>query len=313
MTSIVAVVGPTAAGKSAVGLELAQELGGEVVNADAMQLYAGMDIGTAKVSTVERGLVPHHLLDVWPVTFRASVADYQRRAVAAVADISGRGRVAVVVGGSGLYLRALLDDLRIPPTDPDVRSRLEQELAQVGPAVLHERLKASDPAAGAAILASNGRRIVRALEVVELTGSFSATLPDGRYRRPDTLQLGLDAADLDERIAARVERMFADGFVEEVEALLDVGLGGSPTASKALGYAQILAMREATAQARPRLDLAAAQEATVLATRRFARRQRSWFRRDPRIDWHTSPEQVVRAAVHALRAVEEPGGSGRLR
>lgn len=283
---VIAIVGPTAAGKSAVGFALAEALGGELVNADAMQLYRGMDIGTAKASAAERAAVPHQLLDIWPISERASVADYQHRAVAAVADVQARGRMPVVVGGSGLYVRALLDNLVIPPTDDAVRARLEAELADVGPGKLHARLSEVDPAAAQAILSSNGRRIVRALEVVELTGSFSATLPDGSYRWPGTVQLGLDVADLDARIEARVTQMFAAGLAAEVDALEAGGLRESPTASKALGYAQLLADPD------PRRAAAA----TVAATRRFARRQRSWFRRDTRINW-------VGSHVAALNAV----------
>jgi tRNA dimethylallyltransferase len=275
--AVVAVVGPTASGKSDLGIEIARAIGGEVVNADAMQLYLGMDIGTAKVPESERQGVPHHLLDIWPVTERASVVDYQRRAVTAVEDIRSRGRTPVVVGGSGLYVRALLDHLHVPPTDPALRSELERELAAVGSRMLHARLHDADPAAAQVILPSNGRRIVRALEVVALTGSFSATLPDGTYRWPGTLQIGLGVPDLAGRIEQRVVRMFEQGLVAEVRGLEAVGLRDAPTASRALGYAQVLA------------DPATAVASTVTATRRFARRQRSWFRRDTRISWVDAP------------------------
>jgi tRNA dimethylallyltransferase len=299
---IVAVVGPTAVGKSAIALRIANEVGGEIVNADAMQLYAGMDVGTAKVPVVERVSIPHHIFDIWPVTFPASVVDYQGRAVEAVHEILGRGNVPVVVGGSGLYVRALLDDLRIPPTDPEVRRRLEAEIAEVGPQPLHDRLQLQDPTAAAAILPSNSRRIVRALEVVELTGSFSATLPDGRYRWPDTIQIGLDtnSEQLDHRIAVRVQEMFDAGLVREVADLEQVGLRGSPTASKALGYAQILAAIAEAERTGAEPDIAGAREATVVATRRFVRRQRSWFRRDSRIRWFDQADQAVSDALEAL-------------
>jgi len=301
--AVLAIVGPTAAGKTAAALRVARDIGGEIVNADAMQLYAGMDIGTAKVSAAERELVPHHVLDVWPITERASVADYQRRAVETIDHIRARGRVPVLVGGSGLYVRAVLDDLTIPPTDAAVRTRLESELAVEGPAALHQRLAATDPAAAAAILPSNGRRIVRALEVVELTGSFSATLPDGRYRWPHTVQVGVDSDDLDDRIERRVGDMFAAGLVGEVRRLEVAGLRGSPTASKALGYAQVLAALESVVEdPTGDLDIAAAMSATVLATRKFARRQRSWFRRDPRIKWCSDVDEAVRESHAALLA-----------
>ena len=275
------MVGPTATGKSALGVELALALDGEVVNADSMQLYQGMDIGTAKLRDDERQGVPHHLLDIWPVTRTATVAEYQQLARDAVAEITGRGKVAVVVGGSGLYVRALLDGIEFPGTDPTVRAALEAELAELGPQRLHERLAAQDPAAAAAILATNGRRIVRALEVIALTGRpFSAGLP--AYRSDyDAVQIGLDCDDvtLDARVEARVDRMFADGLVDEVRTLTDEGLRDGRTAARALGYQQVLAMLDGTCTE------AEAREETKRATRRFVRRQRSWFRRDPRIHW----------------------------
>lgn len=268
-----------------LGLRLAQRIGGEIVNADAMQLYRGMDIGTAKLPSDERAGIPHHLLDIWDVTQRASVVDFQQQAVALVTELVARGVPAVVVGGSGLYVRALLDDLRIPPTDPLIRAELEAQLAADGPASLHSRLAVLDPAAAQAILPSNGRRLVRALEVVALTGSYTATLPAGRYRWGECVQIGVDADDLDARIAVRVRRMFVGGLVREALSL--PGLARSPTASKALGYAQVLADPS---------DPDAASEATVVATRRYARRQRSWFRRDPRIRW-VDGEAAALAAI----------------
>ncbi|RZS86916.1 tRNA dimethylallyltransferase [Motilibacter rhizosphaerae] len=278
--TLVAVVGATATGKTELGVRLALALGGEVVNADSMQLYRGMDIGTAKASEEERQGVPHHVLDLWPVTEPADVARYRTAARAAVAEIEARGRTPVLVGGSGLYVRAVLDDLELPGTDPEVRRALEAELAEVGPAALHARLATRDPAAAAAILPSNGRRLVRALEVVELTGSFRAQLPEPRYLRP-TVQLGVrrERSVLDERIAARVDRMWERGLVDEVERLVGEGLAEGPTASRALGYAQVLRALEGAT------TLDAAREETVRATRRFARRQESWFGRDPRVRW----------------------------
>jgi tRNA dimethylallyltransferase len=272
---LVALVGPTATGKTALAVELAEAVGGEVVNADSMQLYRGMDVGTAKPTAAERRGVPHHVLDVWDVTERASVAEYQRLARATVDDVLARGRVPLLVGGSGLYVRAVVDELDFPGTDPALRARLEAELAAAGPAALHTRLSTVDPAAAAGILPSNGRRLVRALEVIELTGRpFAATLP-GPAPHYDTVQLGLDRADLDDRVAARVDRMWAAGLVAEVRALEAAGLRAGPTASRALGYQQVLALG----------DTPAARAETVRATRRFVRRQRSWFRRDASVRW----------------------------
>lgn len=276
-----AVVGPTASGKSDLGVALALELGGEVVNADSMQLYRGMDVGTAKLTEAERREVPHHLLDVWDVTETASVADYQERGRAVVDALRASGRTPVLVGGSGLYVRAVLDDLEFPGTDPEVRARLEAELEDVGSGALHARLAALDPDAAAAILPSNGRRVVRALEVVEITGGpFTATLPEHRDVYP-SVQVGLDVPrpELDRRIDVRVERMWAGGLVDEVRALLEVGLREGRTASRALGYAQVIRFLDGEWTEEQAL------EDTQRATRRFARRQDTWFRRDDRVVW----------------------------
>jgi tRNA dimethylallyltransferase len=278
---VVAVVGPTAAGKTALSLALARALGGEVVNADSMQLYRGMDIGTAKLRPSEREGVPHHVFDVWDVTEPASVAEYQRAARAAIDDIRARGRVPLLVGGSGLYVRAVLEHFEFPGTDPGVRARLENELAAVGPAPLHARLAARAPDAAARILPSNGRRIVRALEVLELTGRpIVAELPQPRPYY-DSVHIGVDRepAALDERIAARVDRMWEQGLVDEVRALERRGLRDGRTAARALGYQQVLAFLAGD------WTEERAREETVRATRRFVRRQRSWFRRDDRIVW----------------------------
>jgi tRNA dimethylallyltransferase len=295
---VVAVVGPTATGKTALAVTLAQRLGGEVVNADSMQLYRGMDVGTAKPDAAERQGVPHHLLDVWHVREAASVAEYARMARADVDRLRAAGVVPLLVGGSGLYVRAVLDDLDFPGTDPAVRARLEAELADAGPAALHARLAAVDPAAAAAVLPSNGRRIVRALEVVELTGGpFRATLPEPRPHYPAVV-VGLDRepAELDARVAQRVDRMWAAGFVAEVEALAADGLREGPTASRALGYAQVLAQLDGT------LTPDEARERTVTATRRFVRRQRSWFRRDAATTWFDAARPDLADAVGALVA-----------
>ena len=291
---IVAVVGATATGKSGLGVALALALGGEVVNADSMQLYRGMDVGTAKLTLEERQGVPHHVLDIWDVRRSADVATYQRQARAVVDDLRARGRTPVVVGGSGLYVRALLDDLDFPGTDPDVRAALEAELAAVGPAPLYERLRVSDPDAAAAIEPNNARRIVRALEVVTLRGSFTARLPEPRALAANTVTIGLDIPrdELDQRIADRVTRMWEAGLVDEVRRLADEeGLREGRTASRALGYAQILRVLDGE------LTEAEAIDDTVRSTRRFARRQDSWFRRDKRTRWLTydSPDLLAQA------------------
>jgi tRNA dimethylallyltransferase len=281
MAQLIAVVGPTAAGKSGLSLRLAQLLDGEIVNADSMQLYRGMDIGTAKLPPGQRAGVPHHLLDIWEVTRAANVAEYQRLARQAIADIHSRGRLPIVVGGSGLYVRAVIDNLDFPGTEPELRDRLERELAEAGPVALHARLARLDPVAADAILPGNGRRVVRALEVLELSGRpFSATLP-GYESIYEVVQVGVQipTAQLDERISSRVAAMWQAGLVAEVRGLVAAGLREGRTASRALGYAQVLrfldgewSREETVAQ-------------TVKATRRFARRQQSWFRRDPRIAW----------------------------
>ncbi|MEU1398980.1 tRNA (adenosine(37)-N6)-dimethylallyltransferase MiaA [Micromonospora zamorensis] len=297
--TVVAVVGPTAAGKSALSIALAHALDGEVVNADSMQLYRGMDIGTAKLTVVERDGVPHHLLDIWDVTEPASVAEYQRLARAAVEDILSRGRVPLLVGGSGLYVRAVLERFEFPGTDAVLRERLERELAEIGPAPLYARLRAVDPVAADGILPGNGRRIVRALEVIELTGApFTASLPQPTPYYP-SVQLGvdLDTGLLDERIALRVDRMWADGLVSETRELVGRGLPEGRTASRALGYQQVLRMLAGE------LTESQAHDETVRATRRFVRRQRSWFRRDPRIHWlDSATPDLIGAALRLVPA-----------
>jgi tRNA dimethylallyltransferase len=293
---VVTVVGPTAAGKSALSIALAQELGGEVVNADSMQLYRGMDIGTAKLTLAERAGVPHHLLDIWDVSVTAAVAEYQALARAAIDDILVRGKVPLLVGGSGLYVRAVLEEFEFPGTDPLIRARLEAELAETGPAPLFARLSERDPAAAAKILPSNGRRIVRALEVIELTGKpFTAALPEPRPHYA-SVQLGVDrdAAELDERIALRVDLMWAAGLLDEVRALDRIGIRDGRTASRALGYQQALAEIDGE------LTEAQAKEDTVRGTRRFVRRQRSWFRRDPHITWLDGAAPTLVADALAL-------------
>jgi tRNA dimethylallyltransferase len=295
----VAVVGPTASGKTELSLDLAERLGGEVVNTDAMQVYRGMDIGTAKLPPAERRGIPHHLLDLLEVGEPASVAEFQRMAREVVDGLRGRGVSAVLVGGSALYTRAILDRFEFPGTDPAVRRRIEEELLERGAVSLHRQLAEVDPAAAEGILATNGRRIVRALEVIELTGRpFSASLPQLEYAFDNAHQIGveIDRPTLDERIALRVQRMFEAGFVSEVEALLAAGLAESLTASRAIGY------REVAAYLRGEVSEEQAREATAAATRRFSRRQDSWFRKDPRITWvrWDDPDRVDRA-LEAIR------------
>jgi tRNA dimethylallyltransferase len=295
-THVIAVVGATATGKSRLAIELARTLGGEVVNADSMQLYQGMDIGTAKEPEAAWQGVPHHLLDIWPVTQAANVADYAKLARAAIDEILARGRVPILAGGSGLYVRAALDDLDFPGTDPATRARLEDELARLGAAALHTRLARLDPAAAAAILPGNGRRIVRALEVIEMSGRpFTATLPAYQQNRP-AVQIGLTLPrpELDQRIAARVDRMWRAGLEAEVRALVAQGLRGGRTASRALGYQQLLRYLDGE------WTLDEARLETIKATRRFARRQESWFRRDPRVRWLQAASDTLLADATKL-------------
>jgi tRNA dimethylallyltransferase len=290
-------------GKSSLALALAEALTAdarpaEIVNADSMLLYRGMDIGTAKPTASELARVPHHLIDVLDITETATVAEFQALARTAIADCAARGVVPILVGGSALYVRAVLDDFQFPGTDPELRAALEVELAQVGPEVLHARLAERDPAAGAAILPGNGRRVVRALEVIALTGGpFSASLPARRYLLPDVRQIGLDLdrPSLDARIAERVDAMWAAGFVAEVRRLAERGLREGLTASRALGYAQILRFLEGE------LTEDQARDATITGTRKFARRQDSWFRRDERIAWFDARrDDLVEAVVEAV-------------
>ena len=277
-----AIIGPTGTGKSALALAVARRLGGEIVNADAMQLYRGMDIGTAKLSVAERGGIPHHQLDVLDVAETATVARYQQEAAADVERISAAGVLPIIVGGSMMYIQSLLDEWEFPATDSAVRAKWEQRLAEIGAAALHGELARVDPAAAASILATDGRRIVRALEVVELTGKpFAASAPTIGVPRWDTAIVGLDwqTAVLDDRLQQRTDKMFADGLVDEVRSLLGRGLRDGVTASRALGYAQVIDDLDGGG------DGSAARDPTFTGTRRYVRRQRSWFRRDHRITW----------------------------
>lgn len=304
LTPVVALSGPTASGKTAVAVSLAHRLAetgipAEAINADSMLVYRGMDIGTAKPSLAERGDVPHHLIDILEVTQTASVADFQRLAREVIADCRSRGVVPVLVGGSALYTHAILDVFEFPGTDPAIRARLEAELDALGPAKLHQRLEQLAPEAAAGILPGNGRRIVRALEVIELTGSYRSVLPNWEYAVAPVLQFGLelDRAELDRRIEARVEAMWAAGFVAEVAELEAHGLRQGRTASRALGYRQVLAQLAGECTA------AQAQLDTVVATRQFARKQLGWLRRDPRITWLPSepdPAAMIAAQVQGM-------------
>ena len=305
---VIAVVGPTATGKSELALDLAETFDGEVVNADASQLYRGMDVGTAKLPVDERRGIAHHQLNVLEVTEEASVAAYQSAARADLDAIAARGRHPVVAGGSGLYVRAALDRLEIPPTDPGVRRRLEQEAVALGTPAMLQRLREQDPEAASAIEPNNTRRIVRALEVIELTGRpFSATMPTREYLRP-TVAIGLwvPRAVLDQRIETRVQRMWRQGLLDEVRALERRGLREGRTASRAIGYAQALAQLDGA------LTQEQAQEQTAALTRRLARRQESWFRPDPRITWLDPREisAVEQAVAVVRRAISDNGRHG---
>ncbi|PRZ43629.1 tRNA dimethylallyltransferase [Antricoccus suffuscus] len=292
---VIVIAGPTASGKTDLALDVAELLGGpeavEIINADSMQVYRGMDIGTAKQPLGQRRGIVHHLLDMWPIGHAVTVADYQARARDCVDAIRSRSRIPMLVGGSGLYIKAVIDDLDFPGTDPEVRARLEAELREQGTFALHRRLVRLDPAAAERILSTNGRRIVRALEVIEITGApFEAQLPADEKTNTEhyrAVQIGLDRADLADRIALRVCRMWEQGFVEEVRALEADGLSATRTASKALGYQQVLRLLSGE------LTEAEAIEQTISATRRFARKQRAWFRRDSRIHWCDAAEQAL--------------------
>lgn len=294
----IAVFGPTASGKSALGLALAHELDGEVVNVDSMQLYRGMDIGTAKLTPAEREGIPHHQLDVWDVTETASVARYQRDAIADVEGIMARGKTPILVGGSMLYAQALVDDWQFPPTDPAVRAKYEARRVEIGTDALHEELAQVDPAAAAIIEDKDPRRTVRALEVIELTGKpYKASQPPkDAPPRWGTRLLGLrTTADwLNPRIELRTRQMFDRGLIEEVERLQSQGLVADSTAGRAIGYAQVFQSQ------RGELTWDEAVERTITGTRRYVRRQRSWFNRDKRIMWLDAAGDTTAQALRAL-------------
>ncbi|MFT4293801.1 MAG: tRNA (adenosine(37)-N6)-dimethylallyltransferase MiaA [Micropruina sp.] len=297
---LIVLNGPTASGKTALAVRAAQLLlrqgrPAEIVNADSMLVYRGMDIGTAKPTLAERGGVVHHLIDIMDVDQTASVATFQQLARDAVADCRARGVLPILAGGSALYVHAILDDFEFPGTDPALRARLEDELARVGPEALHRRLAELSAEAAGDILPGNGRRIVRALEVIELTGSWRATLPEWRYALDDVRQWGLELPRevMDQRIESRVERMWADGLVTEVRTLIERGLREGRTASRALGYRQVLAYLDGE------ITEGEAKQQTVAGTRRFARKQLGWFRRDPRIEWLPADGTGIAEAIVA--------------
>ncbi|WP_330126761.1 tRNA (adenosine(37)-N6)-dimethylallyltransferase MiaA [Propionibacterium freudenreichii] len=286
MPPLVVLIGPTASGKSSLAIQLARSLDAsghpaEIVNGDSMAIYAGMDIGTAKPSASDRALVPHHLVDVLEVTQTSTVADFQQLAREVIARLRSSGRIPILVGGSSLYVRAVIDDFEFPGTDPQVRARWERELAAHGAAALYEELVRRAPQARGAIEPANSRRIVRALEVLELTGHYSPHLPPPHYLLVNVHQFGLvvDREEMDRRIEERVHAMFDAGLVDEVCRLEGRGLRRGVTAARALGYQQVLAMLDG------QLDQQGAIRATIDGTRRFARKQLGWFRRDPRIEW----------------------------
>ena len=303
------LVGPTAAGKSSLAAVLVRRYAAdgrraEVVNADSMLVYRGMDIGTAKPTKTERAEIRHHMIDLLDVSETATVAEFQQLARRAIEDCRTRSAIPIVVGGSALYIRAIVDDFEFPGTDPAVRARLEQDLETQGAARMHKRLSDADPVAATQILPGNSRRVIRALEVIELTGrSFSAALPKHRYLLPDVVQIGIavDRPTLDARIAERVHAMWAAGFVEEVRRLAAAGLRESLTASRALGYRQVLRYLDGE------ISEAQAREQTIIGTRKFARRQESWFRKDGRISWLPYDHADLASAVYALAG---PTGTG---
>jgi tRNA dimethylallyltransferase len=290
--SLIIVCGATATGKSELAVSLAKEINAEVVNADSMQVYRGMDIGTAKLTNEERGGITHHLIDVLDIKEEANVAWYQQIAREKIDQILSTGKSVVVVGGTGLYIKAILDDLNFPDTDPAVRQRITDEAEKLGNDVMHERLAKLDPAAALAIPKENLRRVIRALEVIELTGKpFTANLPRQESSKyPDAKQFGLvlDRGNLDEKIDKRVEDMWTKGFAREVSTLMTKGLEQSGTAKKALGYMQIMNYLNGES------DEAFAKEETKRVTRAYARRQETWFSRDERIKWLAPESNAAR-------------------
>jgi len=285
---VVVICGATATGKSDIAIEVAKVIGAEIINADSMQLYKGMDIGTAKLSLDQRQGVPHHLLDILSVKEDSTVAWYQELARRTISEIHSRNQHTVIVGGTGLYIKAILDDLNFPDTDPVIRARLESEALELGTDSLFARLQVEDPAAALAIDRANTRRVIRALEVIEITGQpFTANLPrEDSSRYPDAMQFGLvmEREHLRARIDLRVDQMWEKGFVSEVDQLITDGILEGATAQRAIGYSSLIAMRSGL------MSEEEAKEETKRATRQYARRQETWFSRDARITW-VAPHQ----------------------
>jgi tRNA dimethylallyltransferase len=295
---LIVICGATATGKSDLAVALAQEINAEIINADSMQLYKGMDIGTAKITVEERKGIPHHLMDLLDVTQDANVAWYQEHARAAITEIHARGRNVIVVGGTGLYIKAILDELNFPDTDPVVRAELELEFATKGIGPLFERLEKLDPAAALAIDKANSRRVIRALEVIKITGKpFTANLPreeSSRYPHAQQFGLVMDRDALAERISNRVERMWEQGLIAEAEKLLVAGITQGVTAQRALGYAQVIAQIEG------KVTEEEAKEETKRATRQYARRQETWFSRDERITWISPTQNALQRILESI-------------
>lgn len=301
MSKLIIISGATATGKSDLAVEVATEIKGEIISADSMQLYKGMNIGTAKLTLEERRGIPHHLLDVVDVKTDVTVSWYQELARAKIDELRSQNKNVVVVGGTGLYTKAILDDLNFPETDPEVREKLNLEAEKIGGDAMHERLSKLDPAAGLAIPRENVRRVVRALEVIEITGKpFTAILPrEDSTKYPDAMQFGLamDRESLDFRIDSRVKKMWDLGFVDEVESLINEGILEAKTAQAAIGYAQIIRMKHGT------MSEAEAIEDTARATRQYARRQETWFSKDLRITWLSAKSNLLERTDSVLQAI----------
>jgi tRNA dimethylallyltransferase len=301
MSKLVIISGATATGKSELAIEVAKEIGGEIISADSMQLYKGMDIGTAKLTMAERQGITHHLLDLVDVKTDVTVSWYQELARAKIDELRAAGKSVVVVGGTGLYIKAILDDLNFPETDPEVRMKLNQEAEKIGGDAMHQRLAKLDPAASLAIPKENVRRVIRALEVIEITGKpFTAILPrEDSTKYPDAMQFGLamDRESLDIRIDNRVAKMWEAGFVDEVEELVNQGILEGKTAQAAIGYAQIIRMKHGS------MSQEEAIEDTARATRQYARRQETWFSRDLRITWLSATSNLSERKASLLQAI----------